>query len=84
MPNSNIYHAYTLTSIVSEHMNIEKPVFLTEVEAADYLGVAPITLNTWRWQKKKSLKYIKLGKYIKYRKADLDAFLEECVVVGNQ
>lgn len=44
-------------------------------EAAAYLGVAPSTLAIWRCTKRYPLPYIKVGRLVRYRKSDLDAFL---------
>lgn len=49
--------------------------------AAAYLGVSPHTLDTWRATKRYPIKYLKTGGRVKYRKSDLDAWLESCLVV---
>ncbi|HEY9147111.1 MAG TPA: helix-turn-helix domain-containing protein [Thiobacillus sp.] len=59
--------------IVSGRDNGER---LTTEQAAEYLGVKPSTLETWRCNKRYGLAYIKLGRLIRYRVRDLDAFLE--------
>ena len=49
----------------------------TTREAAQYLGLAKITLDIWR-SKGKPPAYIKIGnRAIRYRRADLDAFILE-------
>jgi excisionase family DNA binding protein len=48
--------------------------------AAGYLGVTPKTLEVWRCTKRYNIPYIKVGRLVKYRKADLDAFLESRTV----
>jgi len=45
-------------------------------EAAEYLGLAPETLATWRCRKTQEIPFYKLGRRVKYLKADLDAWLE--------
>ena len=50
---------------------------LTNEEAAAYLGLKPGTLDVWRSTKRYSLPYIKVGRLVRYRKSDLDRFLEE-------
>jgi len=49
---------------------------LNSEEAASYLGVAPNSLAVWRTTKRYSLPYIKVGRLVKYRQADLDTFIE--------
>ena len=63
---------------------IEKPEtdeLLSNKEAADYIGVAPGTLEVWRCTKRYKIPHIKLGnRLVKYRKSALDAFLESRTV----
>lgn len=49
-------------------------------EAAAYLGVEPSTLAIWRCTKRYPLPYIKVGRLVRYRKTDLDAFLRSRTV----
>jgi predicted DNA-binding transcriptional regulator AlpA len=44
--------------------------------AAKYLAVSPGTLAVWDCTKRYDLKPIKLGRAVRYRRADLDAFLD--------
>ncbi len=50
---------------------------LAENEAAAYLGVKPTTLQIWRSTKRYPLAYIKVGRLVRYRLSDLDAFLAQ-------
>jgi len=50
---------------------------LNRKSAAKYLNVAPGTLAVWDCTKRYNLKPIKVGRSVKYRKSDLDKFLEE-------
>ena len=43
--------------------------------AAAFLQVKPATLEQWRWNGR-GPKFIKLNRAVRYRKADLDAFVE--------
>jgi hypothetical protein len=43
-------------------------------QAAKYLGVKPETLAVWRCTKRYDLPYIKVGRCIRYRPADVKAF----------
>ena len=50
---------------------------LTEEEAADYLQVRVQTLRQWRsggYRKKEKIPYLKVGRAVRYRKADLIAW----------
>lgn len=44
-------------------------------EAAEFLQVKPATLEQWRWNGK-GPQFIKMGRAVRYRKVDLDAFIE--------
>jgi len=49
---------------------------LTEAQASEYLGNIPVrTLQRWRLEGSQ-IPYSKLGKAIRYRQSDLDAFVE--------
>jgi excisionase family DNA binding protein len=45
-------------------------------EAAAYLGVSPGTLEVWASTGRWNLPYIRVGSRAKYRRSDLDAWLE--------
>lgn len=49
---------------------------LSRREAAAYLGLSEQTLAIWKCAGRYDLPYVKIGRLIKYRKADLDAFIE--------
>lgn len=48
---------------------------LNDAEAAVYLGVSPNTLPAWRCTKRVAIPFVRIGRAIRYRKADLDAFI---------
>lgn len=48
-------------------------------EAAEYLGLKPGTLPVWR-HSGIGPGYVKVGRNVRYRKADLDRYLETRVV----
>ena len=50
---------------------------LDRKSAAKYLSVSPITLAIWDCTKRYDLKPIKLGRAVRYRRADLEQFLED-------
>jgi len=53
---------------------------LTTDEAAQILNIKPNTLTYWRCVKRYSLPYIKVGKSCRYRRSDIDAFIESRTV----
>lgn len=54
--------------------NEQKTVF-TVTEAANHLGLAVSTLNKWRCLGG-GPQYLKLGKAVRYRRTDLDTYLD--------
>ena len=65
--------SHSLPSSKSINLN---PELLTQVEAAAFLGLEAKTLAVWRSTKRYPLSYVKVGRLIRYYKADLIAFLE--------
>lgn len=53
---------------------VERPL-LTPVAAAERLAVAPATLERWR-VRRQGPAFVKLGRLVRYRVADLDAFVQ--------
>ncbi len=49
---------------------------LTSLEAAAVLNVKPDTLLVWRCTKRYKIPYIKVGRLVRYRRSDLEAWLE--------
>ena len=49
--------------------------FLDSEQAANYLGLKRTTLEAWRCRGG-GPKFVKLGRLVKYRQADLDDFVE--------
>lgn len=52
-----------------------KPELFDNAPAAEYLGVKPHTLEIWRCTGRYGLPFVRVGRRIKYRRADLDAWL---------
>ena len=48
---------------------------LTADEVADILGVDPHTLAVWRCTGRYPLPYVKTGRLVRYRKADVEQFI---------
>lgn len=57
---------------------------LTREQAADYLGITPRTLAVWACVKRYNLPYVKVGRLVKYRRADLDAFIEHRTIIQTE
>lgn len=47
---------------------------LTEQQAAELLNIRPGTLACWRVTKRYPLPYVKIGRSVRYRRSDLEAF----------
>ncbi len=56
---------------------------LTQAEAASFLGLEAKTLAIWRSTKRYPLAYIKVGRLVRYYRADLLEFLENRRVPGT-
>lgn len=61
----------TLSQIVERTREL-----LNEEQAAEYLTVSPGTLAVWRSTGRYSLPFVKVGRRVRYRLSDLDAWLE--------
>lgn len=57
---------------------------LTRPEAAEYLGVKTNTLEVWASTQRYGLSYIKVGRSVRYRMADLDAFIDARTVTPGE
>lgn len=61
---------------------LDRPALLTREQAAEYLGIAPQTLAVWAVNGRYDLPFIKVGRCARYRRSDLDAFLDRRTVGG--
>lgn len=52
-------------------------ILINRREAAEFLGVAESTLAFWKCVGRYNLKYIKIGRLVKYRISDLEEFIEQ-------
>lgn len=48
---------------------------LSRPQAAEYLGIEPQTLAVWACTGRYDLPYVKVGRSVRYRIADLDRFI---------
>jgi len=62
----------TISTILKDQSD---PIF-TPPQTANYIGVTENTLSVWRCTKRYSIPYIKVGRLVKYRKSNLDTWLE--------
>jgi excisionase family DNA binding protein len=53
---------------------------LTEQQAAEFLGVSAGTLSVWRCTKRYPLPYVKCGRLVRYRRSDLEAWVDSRTV----
>lgn len=69
-----------ISTIIKNHST---DPLLTPKETSEYLGVSPDTLSVWRCVGRYNIPFIKVGRLVKYRKSDLDAWLEKRVRGGE-
>ena len=62
--------------------SIFKTNLMTPEEVAEYLGISVETLNVWRCTKRYDLPYVKAGRLVRYRIADVEAFIASRVQGG--
>lgn len=48
---------------------------LTPVDVSEMLSVSVETLNVWRTTRRYPLPYVKVGRLVRYRAADVDSFI---------
>ena len=59
-------------------------VLLTEQEAASILDVEPASLAVFRCTGRHKIPYIKIGRNVRYRRSDLEAWLTRNTHTGEQ
>ncbi|NQU42011.1 helix-turn-helix domain-containing protein [bacterium] len=55
---------------------------LTPQEASEILGIKESTLAVWRCTKRYGIPYVKSGRLVRYRLADIERFIESRVEGG--
>jgi predicted DNA-binding transcriptional regulator AlpA len=63
--------------------NIYHNKLLSAGETAAILGLKESTLAQFRWRGDKRLPWVKLGKAIRYKLTDIEAFIERSTVGGG-
>jgi excisionase family DNA binding protein len=61
--------------MLAKRQSTDAPDRMPTAAAAEYLGMSPTTLETWRSTGRYPLKFIKLGRRVLYNRADLDEFM---------
>ncbi len=56
--------------------HVPNEILMNRQEAAQYLGVSPSTLANWACTQKYKIKSFRVGRSIRYRKRDLDDFVQ--------
>lgn len=77
-----VYWRRTKPKLKDLTMALEK-ILLSQSDAATYLGTTVGTLNTWRHHGKIRLPEIRWGNRIKYRKTDIDAWIEQNTTIPD-
>jgi excisionase family DNA binding protein len=69
-----------MTSLPDRWQTTERCKFVDERGAAELLGVTPGTLSVWRCTRRYALPYVKVGRRVRYRVSDLEAWLQSRTV----
>lgn len=64
----------TLIEMLNNTSNKTVDNWMSSEEVCDYIGITKITLQRWRDQSK--ITYYQIGRTIRYKKSDIDAFME--------
>ncbi len=57
-----------------------RDALLKPEQVAEILGVTPETLQVWRSTRRYPLPYVKVGRCVRYRMSDVEAFLQQQTV----
>ena len=57
---------------------------LTPNETAERLGILTKTLDVWRCTQRYNLPYVKVGRLVRYRESDVEAFIESRLQLQTQ
>ena len=58
-------------------------MLIDDIATGKILGIETSTLAVWRSTKRYALPYIKVGRLIRYRESDVEAFIESRVQNGD-
>ncbi|MBY0547053.1 MAG: helix-turn-helix domain-containing protein [Candidatus Obscuribacterales bacterium] len=71
---STLYHRDDQQPSPNKTYQPQDPLY-TRRQAAAYLNCEPQTLAVWACTGRYSLPYVRIGRSVRYRKSDLDAFI---------
>ena len=71
-------------SALTPVINARKNSQLSTTDAAAYLGITAGTLNVWRCTKRHVIPYAKVGRLVRYKKDDLDRWLESRTITAEE
>lgn len=57
---------------------------LTRQETAEFLGIKVQTLANWATTGRYGLRHVKVGRSVRYRREDIEKFIESRVIGGKQ
>lgn len=60
-----------------------QPALMNDVDLAQHLGISVAALRKWRTLGR-GPRYLKIGNLVRYRREDIDAFLNACPVGGSR
>ena len=58
-------------------------MLIDDIATGKILGIETSTLAVWRSTKRYALPYVKVGRLIRYRESDVEAFIESRVQNGD-
>ncbi len=64
----------------SNTSTIHQDKLMSAGQTANILGIKETTLSQQRWRGCKNLPYVKLGKTIRYKLSDIEAYIERCTI----
>ena len=70
-------------TVLTTHLKTHSDL-LTRKQTAEYLGVTSRTLAVWACTKRYNLPFVKIGRLVKYRIVDLDAFIARRTVSSTE
>lgn len=66
------------TNLPYPSAHLEEDPLLTTREAATFLGLAPSTVQAWRFRRSDGPRFLKIGKKVLYPLSELHRFKEKC------
>ncbi len=77
IPHKKGKHASRIMGAPASSADVQlRDPLLYEQQVADLLGVKKETLTVWRATRRYPLRYTKIGRFVRYRLSDVEAFLD--------